>query len=140
MQENLSRLTEDLGVFVAKMETNFANSLSETNASTALALNSSLQPTMQKLEAVMTNIQTQQEQSSMKFIEESMQAMKEAINIGTNDEMDKLKSTMEIISAKNSEMVETFTSSNGKYEDANITSRKLNKKYYNIYRKYECNY
>ena len=111
MQENLSRLTEDLGVFVAKMETNFANSLSETNASTALALNSSLQPTMQKLEAVMTNIQTQQEQSSMKFIEESMQAMKEAINIGTNDEMDKLKSTMEIISAKNSEMVETFTSS-----------------------------
>ena len=111
MQENLSRLTEDLGVFVAKMETNIANSLSETNASTALALNSSLQPTMQKLEAVMTNIQTQQEQSSMKFIEESMQAMKEAINIGTNDEMDKLKSTMEIISAKNSEMVETFTSS-----------------------------
>ena len=111
MQENLAKLTEDLGVFVAKMETNFANSLSETNASTALALNSSLQPTMQKLEAVMTNIQTQQEQSSMKFIEESMQAMKEAINIGTNDEMDKLKSTMEIISAKNSEMVETFTSS-----------------------------
>ncbi|WP_286316523.1 MotA/TolQ/ExbB proton channel family protein [Romboutsia ilealis] len=111
MQENLAKLTEDLGVFVAKMETNFANSLSETNASTALALNSSLQPTMQKLEAVMTNIQTQQEQSSMKFVEESMQAMKEAINIGTNDEMDKLKSTMDVISAKNAEMVETFTSS-----------------------------
>lgn len=56
-------------------------------------------------------MQTQQEQSSMKFIEESMQAMKEAINVGANDEMDKLRSSMDIISAKNAEMVEIFTSS-----------------------------
>ena len=111
MQENLSRLSQDLGGFTSKIETNITNSLSEINSSTVLALNTSLQPTLEKLQEVISNMQVQQEKSSIKFIEESMQAMKDAINIGANDEMDKLKASMDIISAKNAEMVESFTSS-----------------------------
>lgn len=111
MQENLAKLTQDLGAFVTKMEANFSNSITESTTATALTLNSTIGPSMQKLESVISNMQTQQEQSSVKFMEESMQAMKEAINIGASNEMDKLKESMEIISSKNAEMVDTFTSS-----------------------------
>lgn len=110
MQKNLDKLSQDLGEFIEEMGKSFSSSIGENSVTTAIAL-SNIGPTMERLEQVITNMQTQQEQYSLKFIEESMQAMKETINIGTNKEMDKLKNSMDIISNKNSEMVEVFTSS-----------------------------
>lgn len=111
MQENLSKLTSDMSVFIEKIGMNFSNALMESSMSTSVALTSNIKPIMESLEMTMNNIQKQQESSSMKFIEESMTAMKEAVQVGTNDEITKLKESMEIISSKNSELVDTFTTS-----------------------------
>lgn len=111
MQENLSKLTSDMSVFIEKIGMNFSNALMESSMSTSVALTNNIKPIMESLEMTMNNIQKQQESSSMKFIEESMTAMKEAVQVGTNDEITKLKESMEIISSKNSELVDTFTTS-----------------------------
>ena len=111
MQENLAKLTSDMSLFIEKIGMNFSNAIMESSMSTSVALTSNIKPIMESLEATMNNIQKQQENSSMKFIEESMSAMKEAVQVGTNDEITKLKESMEIISSKNSELVDTFTSS-----------------------------
>lgn len=111
MQENLAKLTSDMSLFIEKIGMNFSNAIMESSMSTSVALTSNIKPIMESLEVTMNNIQKQQENSSMKFIEESMSAMKEAVQVGTNDEITKLKESMEIISSKNSELVDTFTSS-----------------------------
>ncbi|WP_455539698.1 hypothetical protein [Terrisporobacter sp.] len=111
MQANLSKLTEDMSLFINKIGMNFSNAVMESSVSTSAVLTSNIKPIMESLEITMNNIQKQQENSSIKFIEGSMNAMKEAVQVGTNDEITKLKESMEIISSKNSELVDTFTSS-----------------------------
>lgn len=111
MEENLSKLTADMSVFIEKIGLNFSNAIMESSMSTSVALTSNIKPIMESLEVAMNNIQKQQENSSAKFIEESMSAMKEAVKVGTNDEITKLKESMEIISSKNSELIDTFATS-----------------------------
>ena len=111
MEKNLSKLTQDLGIFIDKMGNGFSQSMIDSTSRNIDVLNSTISPVIEKLDTTMRNIEKSQQNSSMKFIEDAMSTMKETIKVGTNDEIEKLKESMEIISSKNAEMVDTFTSS-----------------------------
>ena len=109
LQSNLESLSSNLGSFITEMQERFSNSITESTAQTALTLTATMQPIIEKLELSLNNLQTKQDETTGKFMEEAVQSIKEAINVGTSGEVARLQESMDIISNKNAELIETFT-------------------------------
>lgn len=111
MQNNLEKLADNLGEVIKEIQEKLSNSISDNTAQTIVGLTSTMQPIMIKLEAAMSNLEQNQQESTGKFMSESIQSIKDAISIGTTDEVTRLRESMDVISDRNSELLETFTSS-----------------------------
>lgn len=111
LQSNLESLSNNLGSLIEEMQQRFSSSITESTAQTAVTLTATIQPIMEKLEGAISNLQTKQDENTGKFMEEAVQSIKEAINVGTSGEVARLQESMDVISNKNAELIETFTTS-----------------------------
>lgn len=111
LQSNLESLSNNLGSLIEEMQQRFSSSITESTAQTAVTLTTTIQPIMEKLEGAISNLQTKQDENTGKFMEEAVQSIKEAINVGTSGEVARLQESMDVISNKNAELIETFTTS-----------------------------
>ena len=109
LQNNLESLSSNLGSFITEMQERFSNSITESTAQTALTLTATMQPIIERLELSLNNLQTKQDETTGKFMEEAVQSIKQAINLGTSGEVARLQESMDIISNKNAELIEAFT-------------------------------
>lgn len=111
MQANLSKLAEDMGTFINELQSSFSKTVSENAMSTNLSIAATISPVMERLEQAISKMQEKQENTSNDFMKQSIDSIKEAINIGTSGEINRLKDSMDLISEKNSEVLTTFTES-----------------------------
>lgn len=111
MQVNLKNLSDSVNEMIKQMQDKLSTSINENMMSTIISLTTTMQPVMEKLESSISKLEFNQETTTGKFFEESIGSIKDAINIGTSNEITRLKESMDTISEKNSELLETFNSS-----------------------------
>lgn len=111
IQSNLENLSLNVETMIKNMQDNLAGSMNENMVSAIGSMASTMQPVMEKLESTITKIEKKQENTTDRIMEESISSIKDAISFGTSNEIARLKESMDVISAKNSELIETFSSS-----------------------------
>lgn len=111
IKESLDSLSGNINDAIDEMQGKIAASINDNTAQTIVGLTATMKPVLEKLESTISNFEVNQQQTTGKFFEESISSIKDAINIGTNDEVTRLKDSMDAISEKNSDMLETFTKS-----------------------------
>lgn len=111
IQSNLENLSLNVETMIKNMQDNLAGSMNENMVNAIGSMASTMQPVMEKLESTITKIEKKQENTTDRIMEESISSIKDAISFGTSNEIARLKESMDVISAKNSELIETFSSS-----------------------------
>lgn len=111
IQSNLESLASNMHQVINEMQRGFSSSLNKSMVETMIQITGTIQPVMEKLESTMNKLELHNQKTTDKLFEESIVSIKDAISVGTNNEVIKLQESMNAISEKNSEMIETFVSS-----------------------------
>ena len=113
MEQNILGLTDEIRLLIDNMSTKIVDS----NQVAAQTIGNSIIPAVSQLQEVILKIQDTQKDSNTEFIESSISAVKETVNIGIENEVIKLKETMKEISVRNEEMLNTFSLSMSNMQD-----------------------
>lgn len=113
IEENLLNLTKTMEVILNEM----SQKISDSNMLSAQTIGNTIIPAVSELQIAIKEMQKEQKNSNENFIESSINSVKEAVNIGIEGEMLKLKDSMIQMSQRNEEMVNAFSMSMDKMQD-----------------------
>ncbi|MBP2028766.1 methyl-accepting chemotaxis protein [Acetoanaerobium pronyense] len=114
LDETMRKVNENISVITLGMKEVFENSIIEN-----------ISPALEKLSRVSEELGNRQEQTSDKFMHDAIARIEEVISVGTQNEIEKLKLSLEVMSEKNNEYLEKFTEGMNKLDSLFSSQKEL---------------
>ncbi len=97
LEENMKRVSEGVEQIATRIQESFEGSIIKN-----------LSPALERLSVVSEELSRKQEEASNQFLTDVIKNMRDAVSIGTQNEMEKLKGSLEIMTEKNNDFISRF--------------------------------
>jgi ABC-type transporter Mla subunit MlaD len=114
LQENLSVVSEKLNELISEIQKSFESSLIDK-----------ISPALERLSIVSEYLGNMQKTTTDRFMRDTLSKMEEIISSGTQNELQRLEQSMEIMISKNQEFMGQFSAGIEKMEDIIISQESL---------------